>query len=386
VGQNVQDNSHIPPSVLVSELLDYMDGGFQTVHERPRDKLLTDQKLQPFNPEYFKASTTFMSYSEENFEVARKTLQKRKEPEPFVMQPLSEPGEEWKKVDLDDLVRFFSNPCQFLLNKRLGLYLDNRVAILEESESFELAGLDRYALDQRLVERRLSGGDLEGLFLPVKASGRLPHGTIGRCLYGQISRDIERFSQKTEPFLAEPGPEPMELDLTISGFNLTGRIHGKYSERLIQYRFARAKPKDWLRAWIYHLALNASDYPRTSLFIGLQKKGRKREWAAWSYTPPDNSHKILRNLLDKYWEGLRKPLHFFPESSWIYASGLMKSTPEDALDRARRIWNGNDRGWNECEDPYFHLCFKHGDPLDDAFRKLSEEVWGPLIEHQKVLK
>jgi len=69
--------------------------------------------------------------------------------------------------------------------------------------------------------------------------------------------------------------EPLEIDLRISGFRLTGRIDAIYPKRLIQYRYSRIKAKDRLKIWIHHLALNAAiahNYPRISLLAGLELK------------------------------------------------------------------------------------------------------------------
>ena len=99
----------------------------------------------------------------------------------------------------------------------------------------------------------------------------------------------------------------------------------------------------------------------------------------------DNSRKILERLLTIYWEGLIKPIHFFPESSWEYVNRVIeKCKPvEDALKNARNNWLGSDYSRGECEDLYYQLCFKNSDPIDDEFQDLAMEIFGPMIEVQK---
>jgi exodeoxyribonuclease V gamma subunit len=50
VGQSIRDNARIAPSVLVSELMDYIEEGFGI----SEDQMVTLHRLQAFSPEYFK--------------------------------------------------------------------------------------------------------------------------------------------------------------------------------------------------------------------------------------------------------------------------------------------------------------------------------------------
>ncbi len=57
IGQSIKDNSALPPSVLVSELLDYLDRAFQVPHgKRANEFLVTKHRLHPFNVDYFSRS------------------------------------------------------------------------------------------------------------------------------------------------------------------------------------------------------------------------------------------------------------------------------------------------------------------------------------------
>lgn len=391
VGQSIRDNSPIPPSVLVSEITDYLEQGFEVPGREILDHVVTKHRLQAFSPEYFKKSEKLFSYSGENYRAAQ-WIQEEGEPSvPFISTGLSEPEEGWKTVDLDDLVRFFGNPARFLLNRRLGIHLEERAVILEERESFEIKGLERYLLEEDLLTYRFAGRDLKDLFPPIRASGQLPHGTVGKCIYENLSQGVESFVEKTGSYLQESPLQPLEVDLGISGFRLKGRIEAIYPGRLLQYRYARIKSRDRLRVWIRHLALNSlrvDNYPRISMLVGLDSNNRQETvWTAWEYSPVEKSDEILGMLLEAYWAGLVKPLHFFPESSWKYAHmHLEKNKPdEDALGSARQTWTGGDFSRGECEDAYYELCFRGTDPIDAEFQRNAEEVFAPFLAHQRKL-
>jgi exodeoxyribonuclease V gamma subunit len=389
VGQNIQDNSLIPPSVLVNELMDYIEQGFEIPGKEILDNIVVGHRLQAFNLEYFKENGKLFSYSAENCEAAQ-WFQKDREPlAPFISRGLSAPEEEWKTVDLDDLCRFYANPTRFLLNRRLGIYLEEKTPILEEREAFEISGLERYLLEENLLKNRFAGRPLKDLFPSVRASGQLPHGTVGRCLYEGVSRGVEGFVEKTRPYMEGMLLQPLEVDLAISGYRLKGGIDAIYPERLLQYRYARVKSRDRLKVWIHHLALNsirADHYPRSSLLVSLDSGSRNDSaWAAWEYTPVENSEEILGMLLAAYWAGLVKPLHFFPESSWVYVHTLMEKNrrPGEALEKARNNWAGSDFNRGESEDAYYELCHQSTDPLDSEFQRVAEEVFTPFLAHQR---
>ncbi|MBW1798446.1 MAG: exodeoxyribonuclease V subunit gamma, partial [Deltaproteobacteria bacterium] len=377
--------------VLISELLDYIEQGFKIPGNNILDRIVTKHRLQPFSPEYFKKNEKLFSYSGENLRAAQSMMEDRREPVPFISKGLSDPDlEEWKTVDLDDLCSFFGNPTKFLLEKRLRIYLRERASILEERETFDIKGLEKYLLEENLMKRRFEGHDLKD-FLPLtRAGGLLPHGTVGECTYEGLSSGVEGFAEKMVPYMQGKTLDPLEVDLPIAGFRVTGRIPSIYTERLVQYRYARVKPKDRLKIWIYHLALNtlnADHYPRTAMLAGLMPQGKDPVLVAWEYPSMEKSEAILEDLLEKYRAGLVRPLHFFPKSSWEYAHMLLeKDKPEeDALGRALSVWEGDDYTPGECEDTYYQLCFGNTEPLDSEFKVIAEEVFGPLLRNEKAI-
>lgn len=384
VGQSIQDNSLLPPSVVVSELQDYIEQGFEFPGGDILDQVMTRHRLQGFSPEYFKGDHRLFSYSDEYFETAKRLVAPRRAPLPFISAGLSEPPADWRTIELDGLVRFFVNPARFLLTRRVGILLDEGERVLPESEPFTLTGLERYLLEDRLVARGLAGQDLRAHLPLARAAGRLPHGMVGDCTYEELRMGVERFVARTRPYLENAEPEPLPVDLTLGDFRLTGRISGRYGGRLVQQRYARVRPQDHLRAWISHLALGLADSPRSSMLVSRRAEG-EGTWVAWEYAPVENGDGLLVALLERYWEGLQRPLPFFPRSSWDYARLVLeKGSPEgEALRKASEAWAGDDYRRGENEDPYYHLCFRDTDPLDDEFRRLARELFEPLLAHQK---
>ena len=386
VGQSIQDNSGMPPSVLVSELIDYVEQSFEIPGGNIREHLQTRHRLQSFSPEYFKNHQKLFTYSEENHEIARTMLAGRKEPGAFLGTGLSEPDETWRQVDLHGLCAFFSNPTKFLLNRRLGIYLEERFSLAEDREPFAVQTLEQYLLEESMLRRRLQGRRLKDDLGFAVASGRLPHGPVGQCIYEGLSPGVEHFAEDLSPLLGKNALETLDFQMDVGGFTLTGSLDHVFKENMVRFRYARLKGKDLIVTWIYHLVLNcvrAEGYPRQTLLAGLTgKSSTERKRLFYEYAPLDEGEEILEGLLKQYWEGLREPLHFFPESSWEYAEArLTRERPlEAALERARKAWAGSEWNRGEVDDPHYQLCFGKEDPIDSAFEEIAVEVFEPLLK------
>ncbi|MBN1105584.1 MAG: exodeoxyribonuclease V subunit gamma [Deltaproteobacteria bacterium] len=387
VGQSVQDNTRTPPSVLVSELMDTIEQGFSVSGGEILDHLLHFHRLQAFSPRYFRDGERLWSYSEENRAAAACLLGERRPPIPFISRGLSAPEEAWRDVRLEDLCSFYANPARYLLRTRLGLSLEEDGPLPDDTEPMEIKHLDRYRLAERMIKKGIGGVGAQDLFPSIRSSGAIPPGTVGECLFDDLGKSVEKFVRRTRSFQNGGAMKPLEVDLSLSGFRVRGRLEGVHAGGLVRYRFARIKGVDLLRAWICHLALNVAgpiDYPRDTRIMGLDPGKREEErWRGLRLSPLKDGEAILEGLLRHYWRGLCVPLHLFPESSWLYAREVLVEggQPQDALVTTRRKWTGNERGRGEGEDPYYRLCFAAGDPLDGAFESLSKEIFGPLLEH-----
>jgi exodeoxyribonuclease V gamma subunit len=109
--------------------------------------------------------------------------------------------------------------------------------------------------------------------------------------------------------------------------------------------------------------------------------GKKRQV---SFDPVEDAKEVLGNILDVYWRGLSRPLHFFPRSSYAFARSVRKSgKPEGkALKEAEKVWTGSS-GFTRAEgdEAAHYICFADADPLDREFIDLSLAVFGPLMDH-----
>ena len=388
VGHSIHDNTMMPPSVVVSELLDYISKGFtHPLQDNILDYLITHHPLQAFSPRYFNGTEKqLFSYSGEYCTAGSALLNEYQDFKNFMVEALPEPQPvaEWKTVDINRLTRFFRNPTEYLLRERLGIELQAENGLLDETEPFEVRGLERYKLSQTLVDNGLAGVDLQEYQTVAKAGGQLPHGSIGDYVYSKLTTEVQPFVERLQPSLRQPRREPVAVNLTLGDMRLTGHLGRLWRDNLIHYRCARLKAKDFVTVWIHHLILNslAGQLPRHSLLIGLE--------GGWEFEPVKDSLSILQTLLtDYYWPGLVLPLPFFPESSQAFVENLKTGkSEEEALSRAQKTWQGSDFGRGEVADEYYQLCFGNdsgGPLLNETFKSLAKPFFEPLLAHLQPL-
>lgn len=384
VGRSPIDNEEVPPSVLVSELLDYLDHAFVFPHrKKARESITTEHRLHSFSPRYFDGKIKrLFSYSEANAAASR-SLRAISDPPPmgFFAEPLPEPGEEMRRVELKSLIDFFGSPAKYFVRRRLGLRFDEKDDALQDGEPFELDALEAYLLKQEIVAQGLE--KQKATLSDFAARGILPSGEMGAAHYDRLFGAAEEFRKTVESELrGQQSDEPLVIDLRIEPYTLTGQIESIYGSRIVQFRCASLKPKDRLRAWICHLARCAtnSDGAPETILIGVDELVK--------FLPLENALATLANLLEIYWSGLSRPLPFFPLSALEFAKAELfpsENARISPLKKAYRTWIGSRRnGEGEKSNRYYDFCFPKQDPLDQEFIRLALEVLEPMLRNQRL--
>lgn len=374
VGQSIRDNSELPPSVLVSELLDAIDRGFDfSEGEGALSRLVVRHRLQGFNPLYFSKGSRLFSYSADNF----RALEGRNsgEARPFVAEPLPEPDEAERTVTIDELVRFFSNPSAFFLERRLGLKATAALQPLDEREPFGADPLDAYLMRQELLEAVLETGDARSLLPLFRSRGLLPPATHGELLFGELLAEVETFACRVQEFRGGALFTEHQADIDLCGWRLTGRLAHLLPTGQLIYRCARMRENDRIRSWISHLVLGASgtNHPQETRLLMLDRAVR--------YSPVADAASRLETLLTLYQQGLSEPLPFFPRASMAWAGKADKSERE-RLEAAIAAWREGFGGREgEGSDPAFRRCFGPEPPFGEAFVTIAETVLFPMLDH-----
>jgi exodeoxyribonuclease V gamma subunit len=396
VGQGVKDNEPLPPSIVINELLDYLNEHYTAADGKLSDLLCTLHPLQAFSWKYFvpqdkrreyEISPGIISYSAENARAAEQAFEPPRSFE-FVSGELEDIPEDLLNITLDDLCDFFANPARYFLTKRLQIYpAVHDVPELSGREMFELNGLDRFKLAQSVLKDHLSNWrqlDKQALAEELRrrfhAAGMLPVGAWGDCIFEELVRDFFPFAEHVAKSTGE------HISAFSSELEFDGKIRlrayfddffqGEASPRQVLFRFSKLdkKIKYQLRGILYHLAAEASapelldNSPVETVMIGRDVTYSIAENGL------DRAKNILSGLTDIYLRGLKRPLAIFPETSSTYIKSYLETgSMEAAMDKARSTWQGGFHP-GEGEDEYFRFCF--GTQFKDwlGFRSLASEM------------
>ncbi|WP_448508873.1 exodeoxyribonuclease V subunit gamma [Immundisolibacter sp.] len=355
VGRRQNDNAPLPPSALVTELLDVaarMTGA--------ASRLVVEHPLQPFSERYGHASR-LVTYAVEWFQPAAATP-------PFAAAPLPTlPQEEWTLEDLTDFVR---SPARWFLRERLGIRLHQADDALADEEPFYLDGLANHAVGQRLVAAHLAGQGADAAYRRLRSEGMLPAAAAGRRLFDKAWRDTAAFAARLTPFLATPRPDLL-LDLDFAGAHLTGRLRGLTGDGLIEYRYAKRRARGLLELWVRHLALNAAGAATPTRYV-------LRDETVLLH-PPADAHTLLADIVLLAGQGRGEALPLLPECAFAYANA---KDHDSGLAAAHSAWGGNayvDLP-GEGRDPDAQVAFRGRDPVSEpAFAELAQRLCGPLL-------
>jgi exodeoxyribonuclease V gamma subunit len=379
-GQNIQDNSEIPPSIVVSELIDFLTD-LLPGKRGPAGSFFFRHPLHSFSSRYFTGEGPFISYSEENFNAlqSRKSENKKNS---FITRPL-DPDEQPEEIDIRDLVYFFLHPVRFLLENIIGMdYRRERTFIPDNSEPFVIGGLEKYSLETEILDCFLTGQDCRKILERVKKEGVLPHGTPGDIQFGRMVPGIARFSDKVKEQMKGNPLEPVEISFEIEGTLIRGMLETVRSDTILHYNYRKSRGRDFFRPWIEHLAAACAGHeqlPRRSILV---QKNR-----TWKLGAVDNPEDILKDLVSLYRKGTREPLLFFPDTSYGYAEKIYSGKPDEQafkLVMQSMIGSGSNRGdkgrKGDLDDPYNSRCFSIENININEFKDLSLRIFRPLLE------
>ena len=407
VGRDPRDNAVLPPSVLISELLEAVDMTAVCTSDPGRSglgrdasaaeasqaspvlperkasaQLLIAHPLQPFAPGNF-ADGTHSGYSASWFRAAARLAEPPDlNPQAFV-ERLPPPDDDWLQIEPAQLLLCFRHPARFLLEQRLGLRLADTEEGIATDEPFALEGPARRGLRRltlEAMERDWSEADERRI---ARAAGWLPPGELGQALWGKLRGPVRAFAPRLFEARPQDAPQPLLIDVRLAGVHVYGWLDGVTACGLFDWRLHAPGAWDLPGFWLRHLLLNLGATPgiaRDSLLISPA--------GDWRLAPLANPAELLQPWLSAYREALCAPLPLILRASHDFAKALLlpsarsKKEPIDAArSAAQNAWLGADFSPipGECQDPWNALAFRDRDALGAEFEALAEQLLGPAL-------
>lgn len=375
VGRSVRDNSDLPPSVVLSELIDHLAGGLEGGMTAVQQQVVVRHPLHAFSPQYFggRGDGTLFSYSRENSVAARALRRPGQRPPDdgrFCPTPLPEPEGSWKTVSPDLLARFLANPSRIFLERRLQLQLPEAESSSDDREVFEVDALARFRIEKEWLDRERRQRPTAPLVDRLGRAGALPLGPAGRLESDALRADVDRLLGR----LSAPEREilaPLPVRLNVGELGVEGALGERTAAGLRLIRPAKFKVAELLRLWVLQVVsavAAAGPVPDARLITADE---------CWTVSAPEAPEVVLHDLLELWVSGLRRPLPFFPRSAWAFTAPSGKASPHD---RALAAWESSYRATGEGADPAFAFCFGAVEPhpFNDEFEALARRVCDPV--------
>ena len=379
-GRELREDLTIPPSVVVSEFMDYLTRRFGD------EAALLHHPLQPFNRRYFgteedgarpaDAGEGLFSYSNAMALAATAVRDAggAMPPEHRLQGTLTPPEHRATELELAQLVRFASHPARHFAQTRLGLRLEIKEEDLAtDEEPLELDHLEQWKLKDSLFDLLRGEVDETDAKWLVRAQGLLPPGNLGTTEHRRVAVQVATLRQALAPHAGHLAAPPALVDIDVLGIRLSGEVAGflPAAARLLWWRIGRIREKDRIEAWLRLLALTCATGERLEAhMVGVRNAAEEETLDG---PEPGDARQMLGAWLEAWQRGASEPLPLFPRASWAWVE-----TQDE--NKARQVWSNGD--WSESEDAYLRLLCPEGPGTKD-FRTVADTLLGPLASRRR---
>ncbi len=306
IGQSQSHNEKIPPSVIVSELLEVLHESYGV------ENVTVFHPLHGFSWRYFDDSELKLhNYSKRDFEIATILNSPKLSSEKWWSGKLNAVAE--TQIELNDVFSFFKNPQKHFLRHQLAVKFKTLDSIVDEREPFELNHLEKYNVQNALLDAHLHGEKIS--VERLKAQGLWLSGILGDLEFDKQNAEISAFAETILNKKLGERVENMVIDFHVNGFRLTGKLSNCYENGSLFYRYTSLKGKDFIAALLHHLVINQVSKQTTYLFSRNDKEAKLDEFV---FTPELADNDLLIELLTIYQNGLQHPEAFFTEAFFAY--------------------------------------------------------------------
>jgi exodeoxyribonuclease V gamma subunit len=391
IGHATKDNAEIPPSLLIDELINYVEDAFEGDAEEVKKILVTHHPLHSFSHRYnTEKDRKLYSFSHDEIKSVKEIKEiKRKEEE-----------HDFSTITLDELIWFFKNPFKWYYNKTLKIYFKEEEVLLPEFEKFDLDNLDKYLVKTTILNTS-DDTDTNAFIDKEKKTGGLPLANMAEVTFEAVAEELKHVKDILDDYKEGASEEKVNISIQLEGMGIEGIVHDIYNNRCLSYSLSgkntgknlkspkKRTRKYILEAWIKHIALIASGQEKDTLF-------------AWNFDedavtipaniiPQSEAKKLLFKWIEIFIKGHREIIPFDPAVGFnivYYGDNIDKSFSE-----LRKI---GETGFNkdfyddyykmEIEKEYFDEDTSGYQEKLDTLQTVSETVWNPLFNNGKILK
>jgi exodeoxyribonuclease V gamma subunit len=405
-GRRTTDHEVKPPSVLVAQLMDYLNAVWTQRNDKGEPTLASVAPLQPlqaFSPKYFTQGSGFATYADDwqralsSSAAGQTSSTKANGSSTAAPDTAIAPTE----LTLQHLQRLLRQPVEVFLVDRLRLRLDHPEEAAEEEEPFSLDGLEKYKLNQRIAQAE----DAQQAIDQLRLSGQLAMAGFGEAQQRLFENDREKLREQLDVLLPK---WPKHLSVQSAHWQL-GHTHlsaewangqtmwhtnGKAHDAGQQWLQVALRPGavtegkkenqvtriDTLsQLWLHHLAACASGTPTTSVQIGFD--------AAIELKPiqAEQAQEHLQELCNAYLEAWAQPLPVAAKTACAFVMGVYGGS-KDAMGKAQAAFEGGfGKSGEYTGSPALQRVFTSFEDVEDDLNHWATRLYEPMFKAAKVI-
>ena len=295
IGKSSKDNSLLPPSAIVDELIDYIASGTDLIDSLVRKQLTKQHPLHNFTKQP-DGVLNYLSLSDKETIATDRFLPSIKEVDTL------------QDISIQHFINFFKNPFQHYHNSTLNISYREDDVLLRDTEYFELDALNEWQIKQDLLY--IAEEDLDEYRRQGVQKGTLPLKNMSKTILATLNDELDPIRKLVGESIGNREEGSIAVDLLIRNTRITGKLNRIYGDRLVSVSFSKNNNKNILEAYLKHLLAFASGYFLEShLILGLEKTVYK---IGKDSLNQEKALQRLEELMYCFHSGCERPFVFYP--------------------------------------------------------------------------
>jgi len=279
IGFDAKNNDPQPPSVLVADLLSYLQ------IKTNNDFKVEIHKMHGYNKKYF--SELHGTYSTKHYQLAKSYYNTRQTSKDI---EISLNLQQENNITLNELSHFFTDPLDFFLKKRVEINHPIYEDMVRDTETYFPTGLESWTLKNLIFSHGKTTAAKTGIISDNKSGQSI----------------LKKYDDELSQLLNQVSNLDLQthiIEFVLGDFKIFGNIEIDNKQQLTSVYPNKVKARDICRHWIKHLCYQS----KQASYIHFEDKSIKFE-------PLDNSDELLHALLDKWQQTFDHPWLFCPAS------------------------------------------------------------------------
>jgi exodeoxyribonuclease V gamma subunit len=300
IGQSVKDNSSIPPSTLIDDLLATCSN--YGLNDKLIGSVVVKHPLHAFSSMYNNENDRLIRFENATKKVDSKKVETKEQFPPYKLE-VDKDGK--TIIPLSDLIRFLEDPIRHYYNRVLGIYYSDNEVELEECEPFSLGTLADWGLKNELLKNELGQAELEYFKLENQRKGFLPLLNFGSESLEKANSGVEEIKLKMAD-KSNANKSTVPIDIKINNYRIIGEVDGVYDDIFMFATVSSDKFKYRLRAILNFIALSLREeiISKGFYFNSTNTKEIKLPNA------PEKFKDKLNTFCEMYEKGSKELIHF----------------------------------------------------------------------------